>query len=323
MWLGPIELPTPVVEEWQAPLPASEDRLSISYLRSLSFGAQPLEPVTSLPAATTYERWIVAFYVQGLRQYALLTFPFGDPPDDGWPAVVFNHGDIDPELYQTGTHYQRYIEALASNGFVVLAPDYRGHGESEGVALNAYSTSDYVIDVLTATAALKNHPLINAKRVGMWGHSTGGHITLRALVVDPDIRASVIWGGVLGSYPTLIEQYPTYWEARNQPIPEFDPDNPHENWREHLKRHYGTYLNPAWNEISATSFLGDIGGPIQLHHAREDEWVPFILAEQFAQRMDTDDARVELFAYEEDTHDLARHFDEAAQRTVTFFEHLL
>ena len=44
-------------------------------------------------------------------------------------------------------------------------------------------------------------------RIGMWGHSMGGYITLRAMVTDPSIKAGVIWAGVVASYPDLVERW--------------------------------------------------------------------------------------------------------------------
>ena len=38
----------------------------------------------------------------------------------------------------------------------------------------------------------------------MWGHSMGGYITLRAMVISDRVRAGVIWGGVVGAYPDLF-----------------------------------------------------------------------------------------------------------------------
>ena len=41
-------------------------------------------------------------------------------------------------------------------------------------------------------------------RIGMWGHSMGGNITLRALVIDPRIKVAVIWAGVTATYYDML-----------------------------------------------------------------------------------------------------------------------
>jgi uncharacterized protein len=50
--------------------------------------------------------------------------------------------------------------------------------------------------VLNAVAAIKQYVDADPERVGMWGHSMGGQITLRSMVVSEEIKAGVIWAGV-------------------------------------------------------------------------------------------------------------------------------
>src|SRR5690606_38600085 len=138
-------------------------------------------------------------------------------PATGWPVIIFNHGYIPPDVYRTTERYVAYVDGFARNGYIVYRPDYRGHAFSDGEARGAYGYPDYTIDVLNATAALKNYPDADPNRIGMWGHSMGGYITLRSMVVDPDIKAGVIWAGVVANYPDLL----TRWRRpnNNQPPP--------------------------------------------------------------------------------------------------------
>ena len=115
---------------------------------------------------------------------------------------------------------------------------------------------------------MKRFPDADPERIGMWGHSMGGCITLRAMVTDPDIKAGVIWGGVVGAYEDLL----TGWRRGNRPAPTPDP-NPAASrgrWRNSLTSIYGSpEQNPGfWRSLSANDFLPDLSGPIQLHHAQ-------------------------------------------------------
>ena len=96
---------------------------------------------------------------------------------------------------------------FARNGYIVFKPDYRGHDQSEGDASGGYGSPDYTIDVLNATASVKRYPDADPNRIGMWGHSMGGHITLRSMVTTKDIKAGVIWAGVVASYPDLMSRW--------------------------------------------------------------------------------------------------------------------
>ena len=52
-------------------------------------------------------------------------------------------------------------------GYVVLKPDYRGHGSSEGDAVGGYGSNAYTIDVLNALSSIKrfNNQLNSNKKL--------------------------------------------------------------------------------------------------------------------------------------------------------------
>jgi dipeptidyl aminopeptidase/acylaminoacyl peptidase len=272
---------------------------------------QELEP------GANYDRFRASYYSDGLKIYALLTVPRGEPPAEGWPVVVFNHGYIPPDEYRTTERYVAYVDHLARHGYIVFRPDYRGHDQSEGVASGAYGSPDYVVDVLNAVAAMRRFPEADPDRIGMWGHSMGGYITLRAMVIDPQIRAGVIWAGVVGSYPDLMYR----WRRTPTPGPGGTPF-PGRGWRGGLAEAYGSpEENPAfWASISANSFLADLSGPVQLHHGTADSSVPHLFSELLAGEIEQAGGVVELYLYPGADHNLSQPFSVAMQRTLNFFD---
>ena len=181
--------------------------LSIAYMREQAYPGSDIVVEQKLQAGANYQRYRTSYLSEGLKQYALLTVPNGTPPATGWPAIIFNHGYIPPEQYRTTERYVAYVDGFARNGYIVFRPDYRGHDQSEGNASGGYGSPDYTIDVLNATASLKRYPAADPNRIGMWGHSMGGHITLRSMVTTQDIKAGVIWAGVVASYPDLMSRW--------------------------------------------------------------------------------------------------------------------
>ncbi|MBI4926445.1 MAG: alpha/beta fold hydrolase, partial [Anaerolineae bacterium] len=181
--------------------------LSIADMRARSYPGSDLVTVQVLDPGDNYARSIVSYQSEGLTIYALLTVPFGDPPPTGWPVVIFNHGYIPPDQYRTTERYVAYVDGFARAGYIVLRSDYRGHGDSQGTASGGYSTPDYTVDVLNAVASIKRFPGADPQRIGMWGHSMGGHITLRAMVTTQDIKAVVIWAGVTASYADMLARW--------------------------------------------------------------------------------------------------------------------
>lgn len=294
--------------------------LSIEYLRNLEYPTSELIVEQTLSDGSNYSRTIVSYRSEGLKQYALLTIPQSNPPNEGFPAIIFNHGYIQPSVYRTTEKYISYLDGFARNGYVVLKPDYRGHGNSEGQAEGGYGSPGYTIDVLHALTSLQAHQSVNPEKIGMWGHSMGGHITLRSMVVNPDIKAGVIWGGVVGSYQDYQE---LWWNRRSRPTPTASPKPGQRGyWRSQLIAENGTYKeNPEfWASISATTYLSDLGGPIQLHHARGDASVPYQLSEALHQAMIAAGQVSELYLYSGDDHNISTNFSQAISYSVAFFD---
>lgn len=273
-----------------------------------------------LDPGDNYRRYYASYLSEGLKIYALLTIPNGDPPEGGWPAIVFNHGYIPPAVYQTTERYIAYVDGIARSGYIVFRIDYRGHANSEGSALGAYGDPGYTVDVLNAVTSLQRLPQANSEKIGMWGHSMGGFLTLRAMVINPTIKVGVIWAGVVASYPDML----TRWR-RSGPNPTPTAPGFARRWRQDWIELYGTpEENPAfWNSVSANSFLADLGGPIQLHHGTADEDVPTVFSEILAQQMQAAGQTVDLHIYPGDNHNLSGYFSQAMIDTVAFYDRYL
>lgn len=314
-----------VAETVQTVVSPKPDPLSIEYLRQKEYPGSELQIVEELTPGSNYNRFIASYDSEGNTIYGLLTIPNTDIPSDGWPVIIISHGDIPPDQYINTQKYVAHIRSLSTAGYIVFMPDYRGHGESEGKATNGYSTPDYTVDVLNAIASLRKHPNVNPEKIGLLGHSTGGHISLRIMVVDPNIKAVVIWGGVVGSYQEMLEIWPTYWETVHKPSPIPDPDNPHTNWRTYLSETYGSpNENPEkWKEITATTYISDISAALQMHHARDDGWVPVKLSELLHEKMLNKGKHSELYLYESSDHNLFTDYTAAMNRTTEFLDKYL
>jgi len=269
-----------------------------------------------LDPGVNYQRYYVSYMSEGLKIYALMTVPNGEKPITGWPVIIFNHGYIPPDVYVTTERYVAYVDLIARNGYIVFRSDYRGHDRSEGEARGAYSNPDYTIDVLNAVASMKRNTDADPNRIGMWGHSMGGYITLRSMVITDDIKAGVVWAGVVGSYEDLLYN----WRRGTASSPDSQPRPG--SWRATYTGLYGTpEENPEfWNSISANSYLSEISGPIQLHHGTADTDVPVEFSERLFYQMLEVNQYVELYKYDGDNHNISNYFSTAMARTIEFFD---
>ncbi len=306
----------PEIEDSQDGLANQPNELTIEYLRNQDYLGSDIIIEQTLTPGSNYQRYIASYKSEGLKIYALLTVPNGTKPESGWPVVVFNHGYIPPAQYKTTERYVAYTDAFSRNGYIIFRSDYRGHGNSEGSATGGYGSNSYTIDILNAVSSIKKYPQADSNRIGMWGHSMGGHITLRSMVVNSSIKAGVIWAGVVGSYPDLL----TNWR-RGSSTPRPLPTGSR-RWRQNLIEMYGSpEQNPQfWNSISANLYLSEISGPLQLHHGTADASVPIEFSQKLYDQIKETGKEAELFVYSGDDHNLSKNFSVAINRSVEFFD---
>jgi len=302
------------------PLP---NPLTIAVMRQKTYPGSDLKIEQTLADGSNYHQYIASYISEGLKIFGLLTVPEAEKPKNGWPAVIFNHGYIPPTQYRTTERYVAYVDGFARSGYVVFKPDFRGNGNSEGQPEGAYYSPAYTADSLNALASVKKYPGVNPAKIGMWGHSMGGNITLRSLIVWPkDIKAAVIWGGVVGTYDDLMNN----WQRRVSYQPPPNELALRNRSRMDLINKFGTPgTNPTfWNSIDPNYYLGDLQAPVQLDVGGEDEEVPSAFSQGLFDRLKKLKKEVEFYEYPGGDHNISgANFNLAMQRSVEFFDKYL
>ena len=102
-----------------------------------------------------------------------------------YPLMVLPHGGVHSNF---GTYYTHIVRELVSQGYVVVAAEYRG---STGYGKGMYEKIDYggleVADVKASRDyMIENYEFVDAKRVGIMGWSHGGLITLHNIFDYPN-----------------------------------------------------------------------------------------------------------------------------------------
>jgi dipeptidyl aminopeptidase/acylaminoacyl peptidase len=307
-----VQMPTPTPFEFQ--------ELTIPYLRNRSYESR-LGDLQKDSENDNYTSYVTSYDSDGLKIFGLLTQPKGVKPNDGWPAIVFLHGYIPPQNYQTTVNYASYVDYLARNGFVVFKIDYRGHGNSEGEPGGGYYSGDYVIDTLNAVTALGNTDFVDPTKIGLWGHSMSGNVVLRAFAVAKDIPAVVIWAGAGYTYTDLSEY--RIQDDSYQPPPS---DSERAKKRQELRDAYGNF-DPNhwfWKQVPATNYLDGVIGAVQINHAINDNVVSIDYSRNLMRILDSTQITRELKEYPSGGHNITGStFNEAMQNTVEFFERYL
>lgn len=295
--------------------------LMVEYMRQQEYPGSDIVIEETLAPGVNYNRYIVSYRSEGYKIYALLTVPQGAKPATGWPVIIFNHGFIPPEIYRTTERYVAYVDGFARNGYVVFRSDYRGHGFSEGESTSSRGSPAYTIDVLNAVAAMKRYADADPARIGMWGHSMGGLLTLRSMVTTQDVKVGVIWAGVVASYPELVRQRNP--QPDSQPVDAVTAQR--RRWREEIIEKWGTpeEAPDIWAAISPNAYLSEISGPLQLHHGTADTDVPVSYSQMLNTQMQAVNQTVEYYEYPGDNHNLSVNFNTAMARSIAFFDRYL
>ncbi len=298
----------------------------IESLKERDYPASKIEIEETLKSGINYQRYIASYQSDGLRIRGLFTIPDENKSKDGFPAIVFLHGYLDPKTYKTTDRYVAYQDGFARNGFVTFKPDLRGHGLSEGEDVNSNFSQEYVIDTLNLIAALKIYEDVDSSRIGMWGHSNGGGLTLRAMEVSEDIKVAVIWAGVVGSYEDLLITYKSKIPWLNNRNDNPDGLEPKIGSPEDLVQKNGQPSEESlfWSKFDPYSYIQNISTPIQLHHGTSDKSVPVELSRHLKEILLEKGKEVEFYEYPGGDHNLASpNFSVAMERSIAFFKQYL
>lgn len=170
-------------------------------LESLRHGCSPIQALNRLVPGDTHRQLKGLAYGDHPRQALDLYLPLGEPPNEGWPVLLFFYGGS----WQSGSRseYRFLGEALAARGILTAVADYRLYPEVR--------YREFLQDSASALAwlrdALSQHGG-DARRLVVAGHSAGAFNAamlaldarwLAAHALQPAV-AIAGWVGIAGPY---------------------------------------------------------------------------------------------------------------------------
>jgi len=123
-----------------------------------------------------------------------LSAPNGAGP---FPAVILISGSGAQDRDETIFQHKPFLvlaDALTRRGVAVLRVDDRGVGGSTG-SVSKSTSEDFAGDVLAGIALLKSRPEIDARKIGLIGHSEGGLIAPLVAARSSDVAFIVLMAG--------------------------------------------------------------------------------------------------------------------------------
>jgi len=121
---------------------------------------------------------------------AFVYMPYNLPRNGQHPAIVYVHGGPTAQTLNT---FNRFVQYVANQGYIVIAPNYRGstgYGKEFQQANLFDMGGGDLQDVLAAAAWIKQTGYVDPKKVTLMGGSYGGYLTMMGVTKAPELWAA-------------------------------------------------------------------------------------------------------------------------------------
>lgn len=318
----PTPLPTPTLTVQEAIYP-----YTVAGLREHRFKSGNISLLHKTVETRDYIRYEIAYPSDGLTITGLLQIPAnGEPP---FPVVIMNHGFFTRGDFSSGDGTDRAAEFLNRRGYLTISPDYRSWGDSDIGPSLFYS--GLVIDVVNLIEALPSLPQADPNRIGMWGHSMGGGVTMKVLMLETPVRGAVLYSTVSADDADLIGRWgpgcigdiatgERYYGCNSSDI--LPVDMPGFMLDAYLLAASDPELLRATSPIH---HLDLVKAPVQIHYGTEDGQTSAGTPPEWSKKLHAAlveaGARSELYGYDGQGHSfLADSWFALMERTARFFD---
>lgn len=239
---------------------------------------------------------------------AFLWVPFNLKRDGSNPGIVLPHGG---PTSQTEDTFNRTAQALATRGFVCIAPNVRG-SSGFGLAFQKANTKDLgggdLQDEVFAGHFLADTGYVNPHKIGITGGSYGGYMTLIALGKTPDVWAAGVEEYGIVNWLTMLQHEDPFLQQYEKSLlgdPEKD--------------------RAVYENASPLKYLANVKVPLLVLQGDNDIRVPKEEAEQVVNSLKQQGKIVDSHFYPNEGHGFVKRENQidAIRRTVDWFTHYL
>lgn len=228
------------------------------------------------------------------------------PAEEGnYPIVLMLRGYVDQEIYETGIGTRKAAEVFANNGFITIAPDFLGYGESdmqnEDIFEARFQTYTTTLALLESFNSIPNWDKTN---IFIWGHSNGGQIALTILEITGKDYPTTLWAPVSKPFPYSILYYTDESEDRGK----------------YIRRELAKFENLYDVELFSTDrYFERIDTSLQIHQGSADDAVPINWTNELVEKLDEMEKKNAYYTYPATDHNMVPVWDTVVTRDLNFF----
>jgi dipeptidyl aminopeptidase/acylaminoacyl peptidase len=239
---------------------------------------------------------------------ALLWVPFNLKRDGSNPAIVLPHGGPTGQMVD---YWNTDVAALTSRGYICIAPNPRG-STGYGVDFQKANFQDLgggdLKDEIAGVDFVKATGYADAKKVGIYGGSYGGFMTLMAIGKTPEIWAAAVdeygiinWSSMLKSSDPELDEYLKALLG-----------NPEENRK-------------VYEEDSPITYIRNEKAPLLVLQGDNDPRVPKEEAQQVVDILKKEGRVVDVHYYANEGHGFVKRENQidSIRRTIAWFDQYL
>jgi dipeptidyl aminopeptidase/acylaminoacyl peptidase len=239
---------------------------------------------------------------------AYVWVPFNLKRDGTAPVVVMPHGG---PTGQTVDSFNPRAILLVSRGYVVIAPNVRG-STGYGMEFQKANFKDLggadLKDEIAGVEFLKATGLVDAKKVGIWGGSYGGFMTLMAIGKTPEVWAAAVDEyGILDWYTMLEHEDPSLQAYEKSLLGDPVKDK------------------AVYDASSPLKYIRNAQAPLLVLQGERDIRVPMEEAQQVVAILKKEGRTVDAVYYPEEGHGFIKreHQVDELSRSVAWFDKYL
>jgi len=224
----------------------------------------------------------------GQSLYYQLFKPFNFDPSKRYPAIVDVYGGPGVQRVLNNWHGSSFTQILTRAGYVVFTLDNRGsafRGTAFQSPIHRKMGDVEVTDQVQGARWLGSQSFVDPKRIGVWGWSYGGYMTLNLMFKAPDVFRA----GVSGAPVTDFALYDTHYTERYL-------DRPQDN-------------AAGYAATSVLPYAKDLKGSLLVMHGMADDNVLFLNSTKLFRKLQDLSNPFDVMVYPGAKHGLMRQND--------------